>query len=161
MAATTMLSISSLVSQLARDYPALTFTPGERFYWNPEHRTIYYVAQSNDAASLLHEVAHGILVHRDFIRDIELLEMERDAWDYASATLAPRYGITIDADAIQTNLDTYRDWLHMRSICPACHATGVQIKQRIYRCLACRSEWTVNDARQHALRRHITKKHSR
>lgn len=152
--------ISSLVSQLAHDHPGLTFIPEDRFYWNPERRTIYYVEQSDDIASLLHEVAHGLLDHRDFMRDIELLEMERDAWEYASGTLAPRYHLSIDADIIQTHLDTYRDWLHLRSICPACQATGVQIKQRTYRCLACRSEWTVNDARQHALRRHLTKKHS-
>ena len=153
--------ITSLVKQLAVDYPVLTFTPGERFYWNPERQTIHYVRSSDDAASLLHEVAHALLVHQDFMRDVELVEMERDAWNYAVTALAPRYNLAIDPEAVQANLDTYRDWLHARSICPACSATGVQIKQRTYRCLACRSEWTVNDARQHALRRHLTKKHPR
>lgn len=152
--------ITSLVSQLAADHPALAFTPGERFYWDPEHQTVYYLDPSDDTASLLHEVAHALLGHRDFMRDIELVEMERDAWNHAAAVLAPRHNLSIDPEIIQANLDTYRDWLHARSICPACSATGVQIKQRTYRCLACRSEWTVNDARQHALRRHLTKKHS-
>lgn len=156
-----MPSITSLVSRLAADYPDMSFVAGERFHWQPDKRTVVYSEDSNDTASLLHEVAHGLLDHHDFTRDITLIEMERDAWEYAATTLAPQYQLNITPDVIQESLDTYRDWLHARSICPLCHATGVQIQRQRYRCLACKSEWTVNDARQHALRRHLTKKRSR
>lgn len=156
-----MPSITSLVNRLATDYPAITFAAGERFHWQPDTHTVSYPERSDDTASLLHEVAHALLDHQDFTRDIALIEMERDAWEYAVTTLAPRYQLGIAPELIQESLDTYRDWLHARSICPACHATGVQIQRHTYRCLACRSEWTVNDARQHALRRHLTKKRSR
>lgn len=154
-----MLSTASLVPKLIADYPQLTFLAGDVFHWHPETRTITYLEESHDIASLLHEVAHALLEHQDFKRDVELIEMERDAWRYAADTLAPRYHSVITPDIIEDSLDTYRDWLHARSTCPTCQATGVQIKQRLYRCLACRSEWTVNDARQHALRRHLTKKY--
>lgn len=160
MAATTMPSITSLVPRLIADFPTITFTPGERFHWHPETGTISYIEASNDFASLLHEIGHAALGHVNFKRDIELIEMERDAWHYAVETLAHRYDIQIDPETVEAALDSYRDWLHARSTCPVCQATGLQIKQQTYRCMACRSEWTVNDARQHALRRHLTKKHS-
>jgi hypothetical protein len=153
-----MPSIASLVPKLTLDFPDITFSPGERFHWHPETQTISYIETSDDFASLLHEIGHAALGHTDFNRDIELIEMERDAWQYAVEILAPRYDMMINPATAEDALDTYRDWLHTRSICPACQATGVQIKQRMYRCMACRSEWTVNDARQHALRRHLTKK---
>lgn len=156
-----MPSITLLVPRLAADFPDITFATGERFHWHPDTRVITYVEASEDSASLLHEVAHALLGHQDFSRDVALLGMERDAWYYATAILAPRYQLTIEPDAVDEALDTYRDWLHARSTCPVCKATGVQIKQRTYRCLACRSEWIVNDARQHALRRHLTKKYPR
>lgn len=156
-----MPSITSLVSQLAADYPDISFSSGERFHWQPDTRSITYPKDSDDTASLLHEAAHALLGHQDFTRDIALIEMERDAWEYAITTLAPRYRLSIAPSLVQESLDTYRDWLHARSICPLCHATGVQIQRQTYRCLACGSEWTVNDARQHALRRHLTKKRSR
>lgn len=156
-----MPSTTSLVPRLIVDFPDVTFTIGDSFHWHPETRVITYLADSDDPASLLHEVAHAHLDHQDFSRDIKLLEMERDAWQYAATTLAPRYDLAVDPDFIDEALDTYRDWLHARSTCPTCKATGMQIKQRAYRCVACRSEWTVNDARQHALRRHLTKKHPR
>lgn len=156
-----MHSIASLVPNLVSDFPDITFVSGERFHWHPETQTISYIETSDDFASLLHEVGHAALGHANFTRDIELIEMERDAWQYAVETLARRYDMAINPATVEDALDTYRDWLHARSICPACQATGVQIKQRAYRCMACRSEWTVNDARQHALRRHLTKKRSR
>lgn len=156
-----MLSIASLIPKLRADFPKLTFVAGDIFHWHPAKHTVTYVNDSHDVAALLHEVAHALLNHQGFKRDLELIEMERDAWRYAIEALAPRYGTSVSPDMAEDALDTYREWLHARSICPACTATGVQIKQHAYRCLACRSEWIVNDARQHALRRHLTKKHPR
>lgn len=156
-----MLSTALLVPKLTTDFPDIAFVAGATFHWHPEKLTVTYVTASNDIDSLLHEVAHAILGHQDFKRDVELIEMERDAWRYATTTLAPRYGHTITPEIIEDSLDSYRDWLHARSTCPTCKATGIQTKQHTYKCLACMSEWTVNDARQHALRRHLTKKYPR
>ena len=156
MAATTMPSINSLVKQLAADFPQFQFVTGDDCRWHPETQTVTYTTTSRPA-EILHEVGHACLAHQDFSRDIQLLAMERDAWQYATTTLAPKYAVTITEESIDEALDSYRDWLHARSLCPQCGATGVQSGRAGYRCLACLTTWRVNDARQCALRRYQTK----
>jgi hypothetical protein len=151
-----MLS-TPLLSKLKSDYSSFQFEASDEFRWSPEEATIYYDEQSNDSATLLHELSHAILDHTSYLKDIGLLELERDAWEYARTTLAPTYSVDIKEDLIQDSLDTYRDWLHARSVCPTCTATGIQVKQRAYRCIACGTVWQVNDARFCALRRYIKK----
>ena len=149
-----MPSIASLLPKLQADFPALTFTAGDDFRWSPQDKTIYYLMDSPDNASLLHEVAHATLGHSRYTKDIGLIEMEREAWEYTQQHLAASYHVTIDEETIQTALDTYRDWLHARSTCPNCQATGVQTKADQYKCVACHMQWRVNEARICALRRY-------
>ena len=146
---------SALLSQLKQDYPDLSFTESDTFLWSPAKKTIYYKLDDPDTSALvLHELAHAILGHNDYHRDIELIAMERAAWDYARGQLAPAYHCHITEEFADSTLDTYRDWLHARSTCPTCGATGLQVKQRLYRCLACGHSWRVNEARTCALRRY-------
>jgi len=154
MAATITPSTTSLVIKLAQDYPQFTFAEGDDFYWSPSEQTIYYVKDSADVAAFLHELAHGLLEHGSYIRDIRLIELERDAWTHASMHLAPLYNMTIGNEVVESALDTYRDWLHARSTCPHCQATGVQTSSNTYRCVACHTSWKVNEARICALRRY-------
>lgn len=156
MDATTMPSMRSMLAKLKQDFPALHIVQGDTFRWSPETQTVYY-ADTDDTASLLHEIAHAELGHTGYTRDIELLQMEREAWDKA-LMLAKKYGSTIDDAHIETMLDTYRDWLHARSTCPNCQATGIQSAARQYTCLACNHVWTVNEARSCALRRYSLSK---
>lgn len=149
-----MQSTTSLVSKLQSAYPDLLFTIGEDFRWSPENKTITYPSNTTDAASLLHEVSHAILEHASYSRDIELIEMERAAWQYAQTHLAGTYDVAILTDDVEDSLDTYRDWLHSRSLCPQCGATGVQIKSAEYKCIVCFTHWRVNEARGCALRRY-------
>lgn len=149
--------ITSLITNLQADFPAFTFISGEEFRWSPQDHTIYYPKDSSDGDALLHELAHGLLQHNNYTKDIQLIEIERDAWDYAKDNLAKSYSITIDETAIQEALDTYRDWLHARSTCPECQATGMQTKSDTYKCLACHTQWRVNEARICALRRYTIK----
>jgi hypothetical protein len=149
-----MPSINSLISKLQHDHPEFQFQAGDLFQWSPTESSISYDPTSNDPASLLHELAHGILGHANYTKDIELIDMERAAWEYTKQTLGPTYGITIMDDVIQGSLDTYRDWLHARSTCPHCQATGIQSKKYEYKCLVCSTQWRVNDARICALRRY-------
>jgi len=152
-----MPPINSLVNKLEQDYPDLHFETELEFRWSPEKQTIFYDPSTSDTAALLHEVAHALLNHTGYTKDIHLIELERDAWEYAQNHLAPTYGISIDDPIIQNHLDTYRNWLHSRSTCPNCGSTGVQSKQG-YKCLACETLWKVNDARSCALRRYpVTK----
>lgn len=155
-----MPSTSLLASKLSRDYPDFQFQESSEFRWSPTTKTIFYET-SNNTASLLHELAHALLGHTSYTRDIELLEIERDAWHHATTVLAPHYNIPIDKNALEDAMDTYRDWMHIRSICPNCKASGMQVRKNTYRCVACHTQWKVNDARICALRRYVlNKKHT-
>jgi hypothetical protein len=154
MDAIIMPSTISLANKLQRDFPALTFLAGDEFRWSPHDNIIFYDQSSDDCASLLHEVAHATLGHTGYTKDIELIEMERDAWERAATQLATAYTTNIEDELIQDSLDTYRDWLHARSTCPHCKATGIQTQRDQYKCLACTTKWRVNEARMCALRRY-------
>lgn len=158
MDATTTPLITSLVAKLQLDYPAYHFTKSHEFRWSPAEQTIFYDDATNDSSSLLHELAHAVLGHTHYLRDIELLALERAAWEHAATSLAPIYGTAIASDVVEDALDTYRDWLHARSTCPHCGATGIQVKDHHYRCITCFTQWRVNDARSCALRRWKTPK---
>lgn len=153
-----MPSITSLANKLQTDFPAFAFTASDEFHWSPIEKAIFYDAKSADTPALLHELAHALLGHETYTRDLYLIGFERDAWKYATKELAPTYKVAINEEEVEDALDTYRDWLHARSICPGCHATGIQTKKNEYKCIICRTKWRVNDARACALRRYkITK----
>lgn len=147
-----MPSTVSLIQRLKTDYPAFSFKEADDYLWSPADKTVSYVKQSKDYSFLLHELSHGILHHSEYDRDIELIAIERAAWDKATE-IALLYGMTIDDELVESTLDSYRDWLHARSTCPNCEATGLQTKKYIYACLACGNNWQVNEARMCALRR--------
>jgi len=154
MAATTMPSMSSIISRLEADFPELKFEAGDSFAWTPDKKTVVYDdADPNAEALLLHELSHGVLGHTDYQTDVQLVSMEAAAWDKA-LEIGKHYSVAIDNAVIDEHLDTYRDWLHARSTCPKCTATGFQKGQNLYSCPACTSEWRVNEARVCALRRY-------
>ncbi|MCL2280289.1 hypothetical protein FWC31_00145 [Candidatus Saccharibacteria bacterium] len=144
------MKIERLVAKLVDDFPKLKFEKSDVAHWSPSDEIVSY---TDDAAKLLHELGHALLEHRDFVQDIELIHLERDAWEKARE-LAPKYGVKITDDIIETALDDYRDWLHARSLCPGCGQTGVQSRETLaYSCLNCDARWTANDARTRSLRR--------
>lgn len=160
-----MEKITSLARQLqsdARLYPELrhlTLTEGEMFAWNHTASAITYDPHATQAEALLmHEYGHALLGHVGYAHDIDLVKIERAAWDKA-LEIAHHYHVSIPKDLVEESLDTYRDWLHDRSLCPSCEATGIQTAPQQYRCLACGTSWRVNEARTCALRRYRTKKH--
>ena len=155
MDAITMQSTNLLLNKLKDDYPLFTFMSADKFLWSATQQTIYIdttVEHINEFT--LHELSHALLDHKGYRADIDLVKLERDAWEYAKSNLAPHYDLVIDEELIQENLDTYRDWLHSRSKCPDCEATGLQTKSRHYRCIACGHTWRVNEAKLCALRRY-------
>jgi predicted RecB family nuclease len=150
-----MPSIALLLDKLTASHPGYTFSSGDHFRWAPSSLEITYdPADKHVKEHTLHELAHALLDHNDYDRDIQLITMERDAWQYAKEMLGPEYKVIITDTTIQNSLDTYRDWLHARSTCPNCHATGMQHKKQHYRCVACQHTWRVNDARVCGLRRY-------
>lgn len=147
-----MLSTTLLIEKLKQEYPEFHFKKSTQFLWSPSEKTIYYTASDMAYQLLLHELSHGILGHTTYTRDIELITMERDAWDTAGK-IASSHNLSIDESLIESTLDSYRDWLHARSTCPKCTATGQQVKKFVYHCPACQHSWKVNEARVCNLRR--------
>jgi len=147
---------TSLLDQLSNKYTGLLIKESSDFAWNPDtHSVCYDKTHPNSLELLLHELSHGILNHRDYKRDIELLAMEASAWDKA-LELAREFNLAIDDQIIQDHLDTYRDWMHARSTCPKCSANGLQ-KNDHYECVACGHAWRSNEARLCGLKRYSIK----
>lgn len=150
--------LSKLISKLRIEYPGITFRPGLSFKWSAENKVLFYNISLEEGSSLLlHELSHAILDHAGFALDIDLVRKERLAWQYAQETLAPRYNLVISDNMVEDAMDTYRNWLHKRSLCPDCQTSGLQTKTGTYKCLACRCQWRANDAREHSLRRYRLK----
>lgn len=156
MAATTT-AFNNLLARLRKDFPHISFSEAEQFRWSPSTQTVFYTSTDNELATLLHETAHATLQHTGYSHDIDLIHLEREAWN-KTVELGKHFGVEIDEEAVEEALDTYRDWLHARSLCPKCQQNGVQSSENTYTCVICGQEWSVNDARSCGLkRRKITK----
>lgn len=159
MDATTMHSTPSL-DTITSHFPQFSFIKSDDFRWSAESNTIFYNPEADHAvAFLLHELGHALLNHQSYAQDIELLTIERDAWQLAVDQLSQQFNHAIDEQLVQDNLDTYREWLHSRSVCPSCSMTGLQSMRGAYSCLACGTRWKSNEARHCALRRHTLSSH--
>ena len=140
---------NNLLDQINSLYPDISIIKGDVFYWSPSDQIVYYSELNNevDQWSLLHEVGHAISEHRNFKSDFDLLLIEVEAWEQAKK-ISDRLSISIDEDHIQDCLDTYRDWLYLRSTCPTCTNTSLQIDSRTYSCINCNQSWNVTQSRQ-------------
>ncbi|HET7059715.1 MAG TPA: hypothetical protein VFH99_00125 [Candidatus Saccharimonadales bacterium] len=139
-----------LISTLQAEFPGLKFTAGKQFYWSPETGEVFYrrAARGQEAKwSLLHETGHAALRHHSYQGDFELLQLELAAWEQARQ-LGQEVGVEINEDHIQNCLDTYRDWLYKRSICPSCGTKCLQQDDCTrYNCFNCHSVWRVSASR--------------
>lgn len=155
MGATTT-AFKSLLKQLKADYPELKFVSSDDYRWSFEDQSVYYDENNSiNAPLLLHETAHGLLGHEAYSADINLIKLERDAWTKAEE-LAQKYSVTIAESTREDALDSYREWLHTRSLCPTCGKNGIQTDSNLYECLVCSAKWRVNDAKNCGLRRQLT-----
>ncbi|MBO4855719.1 hypothetical protein J5500_04950 [Candidatus Saccharibacteria bacterium] len=133
-----MLSLKKLVTKISDDYPELQVKVGERFRFSPPN-TIFY-PRSGDPLELLHELGHYLLNNFDYHSDIELLEIESQAWARARE-LCAKYGYPYDEDYAEDRLDSYRDWLHFTSLCHICDISGYQDYTGLYHCPLCGATW--------------------
>jgi hypothetical protein len=142
--------MQTLLPKLRAAFPDLLYSAGNQFCWSPESREIVYIENAigpKAAWSLLHETGHALLEHTTYKADFELLKLEIAAWSKAK-DLAKDLGIIIDNDHIEDCLDTYRDWLYKRSICPKCTTKCLQQDDYVhYRCFNCRAVWRVSTSR--------------
>lgn len=138
-----------ILERIKTDFPDITFEKTARFSWHANTKHITYRNIAGDEKglwALLHELGHALLEHTDFLSDVELLNKEVAAWAKAHE-LAARYDVTIDQDYIENNLDSYRDWLHVRATCPTCHERCLQLDKHTYTCLNCHTQWHVTRSR--------------
>ena len=156
MVVTTMAQTNSLVKKLRSNYSNFQFKEGDTFRWSPDKKTIYFPPDMSkqDEKILLHELAHALLDHTDYDKDIELIHKESEAWEYAAETLSKRHNVAISEDDIEETMNSYRDWLHKRSLCPECFSNAPQQPKNTYKCIACGCSWRANDARICELRRY-------
>ncbi len=140
--------MEAFISKLQQDYPALRFTEGPVASWSPQAKTIYFATadQESDIWSVLHELGHALLGHQTYQSDADLLQKEAEAWSQA-ISISKKYEVSISPEHVQDCLDTYRDWLHKRSMCPNCGSHGLQQNKALYRCLNCQDQWKVTNAR--------------
>lgn len=146
----TMKTQSKLLDYLERKYgDALSFAPGKSYYWSPADGIVYYQQEDPSEVglwTLLHETSHGLLEHKTYQSDFELILLEMEAWEKA-LVLSRELGMSVDNNHVQDCLDSYRDWQYKRSLCPSCELGGVQIDQKTYKCLFCENTWNVSEAR--------------
>lgn len=145
-----------LLTKLRLRFPQLQYTAGRQFCWSPETQEIFYkpsglLGTKNDAQtdawSLLHETGHALLAHSSYEADVELVRLEVAAWEEARQ-LGELLHVPIAEDHIQDCLDTYRDWLYKRSICPSCRTKCLQQDDHAhYRCFNCHTVWRVGTSR--------------
>lgn len=139
-------------------FPDQTFIPGRSFMWSPASRTITYdtrrLNSNNGRLALLHEIGHARLGHRIYKYDMELLQMEMDAWDIARQ-LAPRFNTTINEDHIASTIASYDTWLTKRATCPDCNNFSLQRGRDSYGCFVCGAKWVVNWRKDRRVKRTI------
>ena len=139
--------MNHITRKLQDAYPAFVFTESTNAFWSPRDKTVHYTTgEPHSEAGLLHELAHAILGHTTYTSDLDLLHKEIAAWEQAHS-LAKQYDVPINADHTQDCLDTYRDWLHKRSMCPSCRTNGLQTDIQVYNCLNCGHTWHVSSSR--------------
>lgn len=127
---------NGILNRLRVDYPWLEFREGSKFAFRPPKTIVLGPPEPFSELLTLHEVSHAVLKHKDFRMDVERLKMEVAAWEKAKE-LAKHYGVDVDEDVIQGELDTYRDWLHKKSRCPGCGLTRFQTTDGEYHCPRC------------------------
>ncbi len=142
--------MEQVLNSLQTTYPTLKFKEGSTFYWSPKTKEVFYTTKSDEPSStwsLLHETSHALLGHTSYKTDFELLRLEIAAWEKAFE-LSKGFAINIDQNHVQDCLDTYRDWLYARSICPYCKNKSLQQSDlKYYQCFNCHATWKVTPSR--------------
>ena len=135
------------IAELKSEFGQFNFIPSTRFKWKAPN-SIFYEAKTDysfeDFALLtLHELGHALSNHKDYKTDVERLKMESEAWQRAKQLIKEhpawqdRYRLFYNKNLAETELDSYRDWLHQKSKCKKCGLTRYQTTDGVYHCPNC------------------------
>ena len=125
-----------LLERVRGDYPGLVFRSGKKYAFRPPNTIIIGPPEADASLLLLHELGHAVLGHQSFNTDALRLKMERAAWEKARE-LAERYGVDFKDELAERELDSYREWLDVKSRCPICKLTRYQTSDGVYHCPRC------------------------
>ena len=147
-----------LIDALVVDFPDFTFKTSRKFAFryaksaktakttkSPASKAVKSTIflgppQPFFALQTLHELAHGLCGHKDWSTSVLRLKCEREAWERARGLFLKYKKLVPDPwseDFIEASLDTYRDWLHAKTLCPRCHLTRFQSDDGAYHCPRC------------------------
>ena len=126
------------LNRLQNAYPDFKFKLNQpKFAFRPPHTILLGSLEDPNFAPLsLHELGHALLSHQNYKTDLERLKLELAAWEQAKK-IAPNFGIEINQDLIEQELDTYRNWLHTKSKCKKCGLTRYETPDGVYHCPLC------------------------
>lgn len=128
------------ITQLASDYPNFRFRIGKKFAFCPPNTIFFGPPQPNYALQTLHELAHGLCGHKDWSNSVSRIKIEREAWERARGLFKTYQKLSPDPwdeDFVENSLDTYRDWLHQKTLCKTCGLTRFQDDSGAFHCPHC------------------------
>lgn len=128
--------MQDFLKKIKSAYPEFVFKPGKRFLFRPKNTIFYDEDAEYFELLLLHELGHALLGHYDFATGLSRLKMECAAWDKARS-LAEQFDVDVYEDVIQDKIETYREWLHDRLICPDCGLIRLETKDQNFICPRC------------------------
>ena len=126
----------SLLNHVKTDFPEFRFIQGKKFAFRPPKTIVIGPDEPGDELLFLHELGHASLGHQDFTSDAVRLKLESAAWNKARE-FSQTYHIPWNEEKAEAELDTYRDWLHRRSLCKKCGLTRYQTPDGAYHCPRC------------------------
>lgn len=124
--------------KIKSSYPQFIFREGKKFAFHPPKTVVIGPQEPFWELLLLHEVSHAILGHKAFKTDVERLKMESEAWNQAEK-LTKTLNIPFNTDFAESQLDSYRNWLHQKSLCKTCGLTRFETPDGKYHCPRCDS----------------------
>lgn len=150
---------AELVERLIRDFPEIKFKRGARRFSCQLRGGVFTVFLGPPcpkyALLTLHELGHGLCRHKDYTTDVLRVKIESQAWERAKTVFLKYREMAFDEDGntkdkelarilpewdeefAQEQLDTYRDWLHVKSRCKKCGLTKYQTENGEYHCPRC------------------------
>ncbi|OGL31030.1 hypothetical protein A3F37_04485 [Candidatus Saccharibacteria bacterium RIFCSPHIGHO2_12_FULL_41_12] len=142
------LKFDQLLEKLIAIYPNIKFSSANSFSWNYNKKCVSYNKNSEFAvADLLHEIGHAQCDHEGYTSDLSLLSKEIEAWSIAE-DIGKRLNISIPKNYIDKCINSYRNWVYKRSLCPKCLQNGIEKFEREYVCTNCYERWQVSSAQE-------------
>ncbi len=145
---TKSLDFNKLLSKLKSSYPDINFISADYSSWSDSKQSIFYNKDSDNAKpDLLHEIGHMLCDHKSYSSDLSLLSKELEAWNKAR-DIGKELSISISENYINKCIDSYRQWIHGRSLCPKCSQTAVEVSDKKFKCINCHNTWQVSSAQE-------------